>query len=243
MPWDFLVILAILAVVVPWRGSVRVRQLIARPNLTAHARILLYASTIAFQWLAASVAFWRCIERGLSRADLGLVRGDPGRTVAVAIGVTSLLALLQWIGSRRLRRQPLPQGSRIRQIMIKLMPETRSDSLVFIALVCTVAICEEFLYRGFAYAAIFRAANNSVTIALVGSSALFALAHSYQGRQGLLNTFILGLVFAACRAWTASLLPSMLAHLAVDLMAGFLIPRGLKAAVQAGEVGSAANIC
>ncbi|MGO9640793.1 MAG: CPBP family intramembrane glutamic endopeptidase [Candidatus Acidiferrales bacterium] len=242
MPWDFLVILAILAVVVPWRGSVRVRQLIARPNLTPHDRIFLYASTIAFQWLAAGVTFWRCIKRGLSWADLGLVRGDPGRTVAVALGAASFLALMQWIGFRRLRRQPLPQGSRIRQIMLKLMPEARSDSLVFIALVCTVAICEEFLYRGFAFAAIFRAANNSVTIALVGSSVLFALAHSYQGRQGLLNTFLLGLIFAACRAWTTSLLPPMLAHLAVDLMAGFLIPRGLKAGVQAGEAGSALSI-
>lgn len=228
MPWDFVLILAVLGVFVPWRGAVRVRQLLSRPQLTASDRITLYASTIAFQWLAAAVVFWRCKARGLSSADLGLVHGEISRTVAVALGVTALLVLAQWMAFRRLRKQSLPISSRIRQIMIRLMPDARSDSLVFVALACTVAVCEEFLYRGFAFAAIYQVAGKSTTIALIGSSVIFALAHSYQGRAGLLNTFILGLLFAACRAWTASLLPAMLAHLAVDLLAGLLIPRAVR---------------
>ncbi len=158
----------------------------------------------------------------------------------MGVGVTSLLALLQWIGFRRLRKQSLPLGSRIRQIMARLMPDARNDSLVFVALACTVAVCEEFLYRGFAFAAIYRAAGNSTAIAVIGSSVLFALAHSYQGRAGLLNTFILGLLFAACRVWTANLLPAMLAHLVVDLLAGLLIPRALRVeSVPAAETESA----
>ncbi len=75
MPWDFVLILAVLGVFVPWRGAVRVRQLLARPQLTSADRIKLYVSTIAFQWLAAATVFWRSAERGLSRADLGLLHG------------------------------------------------------------------------------------------------------------------------------------------------------------------------
>ncbi len=233
MPWDFVLLLVVLGVLVPWRGAVRVRELLSRPHIAASDRVLLYASTIVFQWLAAAVAFWRCRERGLSPTNLGLVHGNFSRTIAVALGVASLLALVQWVGYRRLRQQALPEGSRIRQIMTKLMPSGRNDSLAFIALVCTVAVCEEFLYRGFALAAIYRAAGNSTVIAVIGSSALFALAHSYQGRAGLLNTFLLGLLFAACRVWTMSLLPAMLAHLVVDLIAGLLIPRAVRVEVVA----------
>lgn len=238
MPWDFVLILAVLGALVPWRGAMRVRQLLSRPQLTPADRITLYASTIAFQWIAVAVVAWRCAERGLSRADLGiahLFHGDLSRTVAVGLGVTSLLAATQLVGFRRLRKQSLPADSRIRQVITKLMPEARSDSLVFVALACTVAVCEEFLYRGFAFAAIYRASGDSTTIALIGSSVLFALAHSYQGRAGLLNTFLLGLLFAGCRVWTMSLLPAMLAHLVVDLLAGLLIPRAVRAEAAPAE--------
>jgi len=228
MPWDFILIFAALAVFVPWRSSVRIRQLLARPSISARDRIFLYLSTIVFQWVAASVALWRSIERGLSRQNLGLVCGNTGRIILVALGVTSLLSLLQWMGFRRLRRQPVPQSSRLRQILIKLMPEQRADSLVFIFLVATVSICEEFLYRGFAFAAVFRAGGGSIFLAMICSAALFSLAHSYQGVQGLLNTFFLGLLFAACRTWTSSLLPPVAAHFVVDLMAGLVVPRAMR---------------
>ncbi|HYB61472.1 MAG TPA: CPBP family intramembrane glutamic endopeptidase [Methylomirabilota bacterium] len=233
MPWDFVFILAMLGVLVPWRGAVRVRELLSRPYIAPSDRVVLYASTSAFQWFAAAVAFWRCREHGFSAASLGLVHGNLSRTIAVALGVALLLALVQWMGFRRLRQQSLPEGSRIRQIMTKLMPSGRNDSLAFIALVCTASVCEEFLYRGFAFAAIYRAAGNSLATAVIGSSALFALAHSYQGRAGLLNTFVLGLLFAVCRVWTMSLWPAMLAHLVVDLIAGLLIPRAVRVNVAA----------
>ncbi len=235
MPWDFVLILIVLSALVPWRGAVRVRQLLLRPEITPADRVRLYASTIAFQWLAVAVVAWRSAERGLTRANLGLVTGDLSHTVPIALSVTALLALMQSIGYRRLRTHSLPEGSRMRQIMLKLMPAAGNDSLVFVALAGTVAVCEEFLYRGFAFAAIYRAAGGSTAAALIGSSLLFALAHSYQGRAGLLNTFLLGLLFAACRVWTASLLPAMLAHLVVDLLAGLLIPRAVRALEAARE--------
>jgi len=222
------VIFAVLSALVPWRGAVRVRDLLSRPEISPAERIRLYASTIAFQWLAALIVAWRSAERGLTPANLGLVAGHIGHTVFIAISITALLALVQSIGFRRLRKQSLPEGSRMRQIMLKLMPASSTDSLVFVALAGTVAVCEEFLYRGFAFAAIYRATGGSTVIALLGSSVLFALAHSYQGRAGLLNTFLLGLLFAVCRVWTVSILPAVLAHFVVDLLAGLLIPRAVR---------------
>jgi len=45
MPWDFIFIFLILGVFVPWRGSVRVRKLLAQPALSTTDRLSLYAPT------------------------------------------------------------------------------------------------------------------------------------------------------------------------------------------------------
>jgi membrane protease YdiL (CAAX protease family) len=66
--------------------------------------------------------------------------------------------------------------------------------------------------------------GGSVVVAIIGSAALFSIAHIYQGRRGLIATFIVGAVFSGVRAWTGSLLPTMAAHFAADLAAGLLAP-------------------
>lgn len=230
IPWDFLVILIVLATVVPWRGAVRVGQLLRRPSLGTRERIALYASTIAFQWIAVSVIFWRATARGLTPTQLGMIVGRPARTIAVAVGMAGLLAITQLLGLRQLRRMTPDPESRLHQFRAKILPQNRIDSLVFFALACTVSVCEELIYRGFAYAVFFSAARGSVAFAVLASSAIFAAAHAYQGRQGLATTFVLGTLFAITRAWTLCLLPAMLAHLVVDLISGLSGAGALRAA-------------
>src|SRR5437899_3616226 len=70
MPWDFALILFALGVVVPWRGAVRMRKLLARPSLETADRLMLYVSTIVFQWLAVAVVAWRCYARGFTAQRL-----------------------------------------------------------------------------------------------------------------------------------------------------------------------------
>ncbi|MGB6431466.1 MAG: type II CAAX endopeptidase family protein [Candidatus Acidiferrales bacterium] len=230
IPWDFVAILLVLAIAVPWRGAVRIRQLLTRPSLGSRERVALYASTIAFQWIAVGVIFWRAAVRGLTASQLGLIVGRPDRTIAVAVGTTALLAIFQWQGLRQLRRMTPDPESRLVQFREKILPQNITDSLVFVALACTVAVCEELIYRGFVYAVILSAAKGSVTIAILVSSAIFAAAHAYQGRQGLATTFILGALFAFTRVWTLSLLPAILAHLVVDLISGLSGAKALRSA-------------
>jgi membrane protease YdiL (CAAX protease family) len=73
---------------------------------------------------------------------------------------------------------------------------------------------------------------------------MFSVAHLYQGRRGLISTFVLGLIFAASRLWVGNLVPAVAGHLAVDMMAGYLGPRYLKKNTQdqvSGEPGVAAE--
>jgi membrane protease YdiL (CAAX protease family) len=60
--------------------------------------------------------------------------------------------------------------------------------------------------------------------------ALFGIGHLYQGRRGMTSTFLLGVILASARAWTGSLVPGFAAHFAVDLIAGLVAPRALRAA-------------
>jgi membrane protease YdiL (CAAX protease family) len=56
--------------------------------------------------------------------------------------------------------------------------------------------------------------------AAILSSLWFALAHLYQGRRGILTTFVVGIIFATIRELTGSLIPVVAAHACLDLTIG-----------------------
>lgn len=97
---------------------------------------------------------------------------------------------------------------------------------MFLALAATAGLCEEFLYRGFAMAALTRAGLPAWGVVLL-SSVLFGLAHLYQGRGGLLSTLVIGTVFGTARIAYDGLLPAIVWHFAVDAVAGLAGPRYL----------------
>jgi len=214
--------LLVLATVVPWRGLVRVRMLLVRPQLSSAERISLYGSTIAFQWLAAGIIAWRAAARGLTPAALGLSSGRSTLAIVLGVAMAAALTLMQIASLRQLSRLPVEKRGHLYQVAAKLMPQNSSEALVFVALVGTVSLCEELMFRGFAFAAFRQLSGGSAAVAVMASSALFAVGHVYQGRRGVANTFVLGLLFAGARSWSGSLVPPIMAHLAVDLAAGLV---------------------
>jgi membrane protease YdiL (CAAX protease family) len=222
LPWDFVLIFLVLVIVVPWRGLVRVRMLLARAQLTSGERISLYGSTIAFQWLATAIILWRSVAHGWGPAALGLLPERPGVGLVLGLVMAAALATLQVLSLRQLARIPIERRGHLYQIAARLMPRELTERLVFVALVGTVSLCEEVTFRGFVFAVFKDLGGGSVAFAIVGSSALFALGHIYQGRRGMANTFVLGLLFAGARSWSDSLLPAILMHLAVDSVAGLI---------------------
>jgi membrane protease YdiL (CAAX protease family) len=235
MPWDFVVILFVLGVIVPWRGAVRIRELLRQPTLSTTERIAVYASTIAVQWLAVAVVLWRSTAHHIGLALLGVAL--PSLPLAAFASVALLAPLLanQVYGLRRLARLPPEQQGFLGALARKLMPQNLVESLAFIALVATVALCEELLYRGFVFTAFYGASGGFLAAAIVGSSVLFSIAHLYQGRRGLLATFVVGLLLASARAWTGSLAPCVIVHFFVDLVAGLAAPRWLRDGSAAAE--------
>jgi len=227
MPWDIWLIFLVLAIVVPWRGRIRLKQLLAKPSVESRERISLYLSTIAFQWVAVAIAAWRAWAHGYTRMELGLGTGpNLFRSVIAGLGGTVVLAGLHWMNFRRMGRLRDRLPARVQAMAQRILPQSTNERLPFLALALTAGCCEEFLYRGFAMAAVARA-GFPIWASVVVSSILFGAAHLYQGRGGLIGTGILGLLFGTFRAFTGSFVPVAAWHAAVDVVAGIAGPRYL----------------
>ncbi|HKW32727.1 MAG TPA: type II CAAX endopeptidase family protein [Candidatus Acidoferrum sp.] len=219
MPWDFWLIFIALGVVLPWRGRARMKKLLAMPRVSLMERLVLYASTMAFQWLAVAIVAWRVWAHSYSAQQLGLVFHE--RTTLLVAGIVGavVIATLQWLNLRRVSRIPPQSRGPLQAIAERILPQTAVELPPYLALAITAGLCEEFLYRGFAMAALTHAGLSTWLVILV-SSILFGLAHSYQGQGGMVMTFVVGLVLGFSRLSYNSLVPAIFWHSAVDIVAG-----------------------
>jgi len=233
MPWDFALILLFFATAVPILGRRRIRQLIRTEKTSKSERLTLYCSTAIFQWLAAAVILWRTSAHGISLASLGLAVPSMGLTLTVSVFLAALILANQLASLRRLALHPESAHGILPQLAAKLFPQDNLERLVFFALVVAVSVCEELIYRGFAQYVFQDVAGGIVAAGIAGSAILFAIAHLYQGKKGLLSTLIVGVLFSSVRAWTGSLIPPVIAHFTADLTAGFLAPSRLRSAAAA----------
>jgi uncharacterized protein len=226
MPWDFWVIVLFLGVVIPWRGHTRLKKLLALPAVDTKEKLALYAATIGFQWALCGVVAWRAIARGLRAQELGLGSGGWVGIFCAGLFGAVLVGGLQWFNLRRIGRLDGAASELLRKLASRLLPVTLIEYLPYSALAVTAGVCEEFIYRGFLLAALFRT-GLPVWAGAVLTSALFGLAHAYQGRAGILSTGIFGVVLALGRLGFGSLVPVMMWHAGLDLAAGIAGPRYL----------------
>ena len=219
MPWDFWLIFLALGVLLPWRGRARMKKLLAMPHVSVMERLALYASTIAFQWLAVAIVGWRVWARGYTAQQLGLVFHDRTKLLIAGIVGAVVIGILQWLNLRRVSRIPLESRGPLQAIAERILPQTAVELPPYLALAITAGLCEEFLYRGFAMAALASTGLSARLVVLV-SSILFGLAHSYQGRGGIVMTFVVGLLLGASRLAYNSMVPAVFWHSAIDIVAG-----------------------
>jgi len=236
MHLDFGVILIFFAAVVPWLGRRRVRLLMLAPHTTKGQRLALYASTIVFQWTAVGVILWRSRAHAIAPRQFGWAIPDLPLVSVVSLTLGALIFANQIVSLRKLSHRSGQAATAIPQLALKIFPQDNSERALFLLLSGTVAVCEEFIYRGFAQTVLQSAVAGYVAVGIVGSALLFALAHLYQGKRGLLSTFVIGLVFATVRAWTGSLAPGVVAHFVADASAGLMAPSRVRS--MEGSVGS-----
>jgi membrane protease YdiL (CAAX protease family) len=233
MPWDFWLIFFVLGVIFPWRGRVRMKKLLAMPQVSSMERLVLYASTIGFQWFAVAVVAWRAWAHGFTASQLGLTIHGKSRILVASIVGAATIAVLQWLNLRRVGKIPLEARGPLQAIAERILPQSTVELLPYLALAITAGICEEFLYRGFAMAVLVHLGLQAWAVVLM-SSVLFGLAHSYQGRGGVVTTLLIGTILGTSRFAYDCLVPAIFWHSAVDVVAGAAGPRYLTQRPPAG---------
>src|SRR5260370_15873487 len=230
MPWDVWVISLVLGLILPWRGRMRMKKLLAVPHVSIVEPLALYASTIAFQGVAVAVVAWRAKAHGFTASQLGLTIQDRSRILVAAVTGALVIAALQWLNLRRVGKLPVEARGSLQALGERILPQSTVELLPYLALAITAGLLEEVLYRWVAIAVLVRVGLQAWAAVLV-SSLLFGVAHSYQGRGGIVMTLVIGLVLGSSRLTYDSLVPAIFWHSAVDVVAGtagarHLIARG-----------------
>jgi membrane protease YdiL (CAAX protease family) len=228
MPWDFWLIFLVLGVVIPWRGRVRLERLLAQPAIGTREKLTLYGTTTAFQWMFFGVVAWRALAHGFTATQLGFGRTMNAELLFLSLMGAALIGAFQWFNLRRVGRMTGAVPDFMRKLTERILPGNSVEFGPYCVLAVTAGVCEEFLYRGFAMAALSRAGIVSWAVVVI-SSILFGLAHTYQGKSGILGTMLMGFLFGVSRLAFQSLVPVMVWHAAVDVVAGMAGPRYLLA--------------
>lgn len=196
----------------------KLKQLI---QIDPYARQRFYRRILIIEWTWAVIIMLILLSVPSPMRAIGLVIPqfnslNKGFLFGVTLGLlvsTLALAVLVWKSpalAQRLRK--------MLESVAALLPATQGERYTFAFVALTAGICEELLFRGFLlfYLAYFFPALPQWGAILI-SSAIFGLAHAYQGWKGVLGTGLIGLVLAFVYVLTGSLLPSMLLHALIDL--------------------------
>jgi uncharacterized protein len=218
LPWPARSAVVLLLALLPAVGLAQAGLADRVPGLATRRE--LYLSTMATLWGLAAVSLLLAVAGGFDAAELGLARVSlPALGGWSALVAGAGIALVS--GLRRM-------GVREKGVVDFLLPRTTGERRLFALLSATAGITEEVMYRGVALT-LLRAAGVHVWAAAVLAAAAFGALHAYQGRAGIIRSASLGFMLTIPVIVTGSLLPSVVAHAALDLLLGLVLGRRLLA--------------
>ena len=177
-------------------------------------RVPVYVSSTFSLWILTLLTAVAVRVAGISAADIGVV-------------VPSLTTLLVWAGGLTavglaVILAAAAVGIRESAILRQILPVNGREKAYFAGLSLTAGFCEELVFRGFLLFAV-TVASGSIAIGAIVATAVFGLMHAYQDPMGALRASLLGVVLLIPVVVTGSVVPSMVAHAAIDLIAGILL--------------------
>lgn len=235
-----LLLLFVLFVVMPTHSAREYRRYVAKIEAGGQPeRPQQYRRGIVFLWmmLAVLVAVWWYLARPVDA--LGVT--SPGgvgfwaAVIAVAAGVAYLLFVWQ-----KCRNMPASERKDTLDSLGQLthmLPQDDRELRWFFALSVSAGVVEEFVYRGFAIWIL--GLVMPLWAAVIVSSIGFGLAHSYQGKAGMVKTAGAGLLLAILYIGSGSIWLPIVAHILADILQGFAIRELFR---DRGASGDAADV-
>ena len=219
------IFLFLLLVVQPWYGARSFKQYISEINAGAPAnRIKLYNQTIILEWVAVAIlgAVW--IFYGRSAESLGFTPLHADQPLWWGLGaVAAVCGYLVFTRGRVRRMSTSEKQEQLDSLgeLVHFLPQTKPELRRFSWTSLTAGICEEIIFRGFLLW--YLSQIMPVWAAVVVSSIIFGLAHTYQGFSGVIRVFAIGLGFGVLYAATGSIWIPIVAHILVDVLQGWII--------------------
>jgi membrane protease YdiL (CAAX protease family) len=187
----------------------------------AAARHTLWLRWGAMMWGCSALVLWLWIANGVALSAVGFAV-PTGWRLWVPLALGGAFVLLQAGSALKLSRLSAPSDKLRAQLgdMGRIVPHVAGEMPAFVLMSITAGFCEELLFRGFLIWVLqpFVGLWIAAALALV----LFALGHAYQGREGIVRTGLIGLVFTVIVIATQSLWPAIVLHAAVDAMGGLI---------------------
>lgn len=193
-------------------------------------KLLYYKNSLLCSWLPVGIIAAVLLFGGVpvSRVGIGWIVLDSGKFgkwatagILLAFALVFFLYAFQIVMARvnEPYRNKLAE-TKVPEEIALLLPHTPEEKKYWTLVATTAGLVEEIVYRGFLLfllSSLFP--DLPVFWCILISSALFGLAHTYQGLSGILKTGAVGLLFALVYACTGSLLPGILLHFIMDYAA------------------------
>lgn len=213
-------LIALMTIIVPILGVLRYPKMVERIRLRGGpARLAVYTTSGTYQWMevTALLVWWGLAGRAFP--DLGF-NWTPTWQAWTALGISVALILL-YVSQARTVSASAEAREQVRVTLAPIeaiLPHDRDERNGFFARAVTAGIAEEIIWRGFLlwYLTQFFAPSIAATIAI----AAFAVGHAYQGLTGAAKAGVAGLVCWALYAFSGSLIPAIIVHVAVDVGSG-----------------------
>lgn len=164
----------------------------------------LSASVVLLGILLGGVAFARARRTGEGRlAAFGLTSDRPllGEVVlgvGIAAGILGANGLLLLLFSR-LQPQAFAQASEARESSIEALAAVPLPLALGTSLFA--GVYEELVFRGFLLGRLRVALPGKTAFVVIGQAFVFAVGHGWQGPIGVVQSFVVGLLFGALAAW------------------------------------------
>ena len=181
-------------------------------------RVVDYKQTILIFWLLTFGILGNNFFSSDYEISLGL-SFEPGiASLIISFLITGVIVYL--FSQLKADEESAPALQEKMQDIYHYLPKSQGELRWFTGLSVSAGICEEIIFRGFLWGALSQFVN--IWIAVVVVNIIFALTHIGSGKQNLISSFVLGLVFSGIYYISGSLWPAIILHAALDIYSGIL---------------------
>jgi membrane protease YdiL (CAAX protease family) len=180
----------------------------------------LYLVMITFELIMLGYVWLGVRSAGKSFREIIRGKWNTGIDFAVDVGVVIgfWVVVVGMLSAMRLILGTSREGF---EALKGLLPQTYTETVIWVCLSITAGFCEEFIFRGYLQRQ-FLAFTRRPELAIVFQALIFGAAHLYQGWKNAVVITVYGTLFGALAAWRKSLRPGMMQHAAQDSLFGLI---------------------